>query len=145
MDIRGWKVHVRECLERNINSSLPSAYWYCLRTSLPPNHPTPPWYFIPSLPPPTLPYPNLPRPILAWIITFRTSQIASYKIILGLQHQRTRVLIFVYNILLAVNTCQLMYIIWPNGLIWCGKVNFDYQVHIVFPLSSYEANTRTSW
>ena len=56
MDIQGWIVHVRECLERDINSSLPSAYQYCLRTSLPLNHPTPPCYLFPSYP--TLHFPT---------------------------------------------------------------------------------------
>ena len=35
MDIWGWKVHIRECLTRNINSSLPSEYRYFRHTPLP--------------------------------------------------------------------------------------------------------------
>ena len=94
MDIRGWKVHVRECLERYINSYLPSAYLYCLRTNC---------------------------IIQDYIRSPASMNQSSY---------------FCYNSLLAVNTCWLMFIIQSNGLIWCRKVNFDYQVYIVFPISS---------
>ena len=87
------QVDFRECLKRHTKGYFPSPYWYCLHTPLTPHHPTPPNKLFPRLTKPSPP--KLPHPTLDWIINAKTSGTASYKIIIGLQHQPIRVPIFV--------------------------------------------------
>ena len=101
--------------------------------------PKPPYPTVLALPLPTSPYSTLPQPTPPNTSLNYHYQNQSHCIIqdyIRSPASMNQSSYFCYNSLLAVNTCRLMFIIQSNGLIWCRKVNFDYQVYIVFPISS---------
>ena len=139
-------MHVRECLERNINSSLPSAYCSCLRTTHSPA-PKPTYPTMLALPLPTTSYSTLPQltpPNTSLNYHYQNQSHCIIQDYIRSPASMNQSSYFCYNSLLAVNTCRLMYIIWSKGLRWCRKVYIAYQVYSIFPTSSYEANTSTS-